>query len=128
MVEVDDGKRKITFADYYKEKNDHGKSSNENLEQTRMVAISALGVFKASMELIAAHADIHAKNKNADGWPEFAMYDCYACHHDLKSDSWRLENPSSGVPGRPGARTWSATLLPLVISHAQADKNERCLY
>jgi hypothetical protein len=52
------------------------------------------------------------------------MYDCYACHHDLKSDSWRLERPSSGVPGRPGARTWSTTLLPVMIAHAKGNQKE----
>jgi len=29
-------------------------------------------------------------------WPEFAEYNCSACHHDLKGDSWRHER---GFPG-----------------------------
>jgi nitrate/TMAO reductase-like tetraheme cytochrome c subunit len=116
------GERKMTFAEFYREKHDFnpGEKLDENLEQTRTVAISAVGGFKMSMELIAGQAAKHTEKP--ESWPEFAMYDCYACHHDLKSDSWRLERPNSGVPGRPGARAWSATLLPLVMSHAHGDQ------
>jgi hypothetical protein len=121
-----DGKRKLSFTEFYKEKLhfDPGEEFSKQMEQTQLVAHSAVAVFQASMEMIAAHAEIHAKKKNGDGWPEFAMYDCAACHHDLKADSWRLERPSSGVPGRPGARTWSATLLPLLITHANGNQKE----
>ena len=43
------------------------------------------------------------EHRAAEGktWPEFAEYDCYACHHNLQSDSWRLKR---GYPDRkPGA-------------------------
>jgi hypothetical protein len=120
------GERKMTFAAFYDEKHkfNPGEKFDQDMEQTQLIAVSTVSVFRASMELIATHADIHAKKPNTDGWPEFAMYDCYACHHDLKSDSWRLARASTGVPGRPGARTWSATLLPQVIGHVQGDMKE----
>src|SRR5262249_60064558 len=42
-------------------------------------------------------------------WPEFAEYDCYACHHDLKVSSWRqkrdLDLPGSG-PRPAGSSPW----------------------
>jgi hypothetical protein len=37
-------------------------------------------------------------------WPEFAEYDCYACHHNLKEPSWQQER---GYAGRkPGSYPW----------------------
>ncbi len=38
-------------------------------------------------------------------WPEFAEFDCSACHHALEEPSWRQKR---GYPGRgPGALAWS---------------------
>lgn len=34
-------------------------------------------------------------------WPEFAEYDCYSCHHDLREPSWRQRRGYSHAPGRP---------------------------
>jgi hypothetical protein len=48
-------------------------------------------------------------------WPEFAEYDCFACHHDLADPSWRqLEfDPSAGLaPGQPAWGAWHYALLP----------------
>ncbi len=37
-------------------------------------------------------------------WPEFAEYDCFACHHNLSEPSWRRER---GFGGRtPGSLSW----------------------
>lgn len=46
-------------------------------------------------------------------WPEFSEYDCYACHHDLKSDSWRraelYPDPHALAGGRkPGELPWGS--------------------
>jgi hypothetical protein len=50
---------------------------------------------QAALELLAYRAEHTSKP-----WPEFAEYDCYACHHDLKADGAR---PKRGYPGRvPG--------------------------
>ncbi len=48
-------------------------------------------------------------------WPEFAQYDCSACHHDLADPSWRRERGFGG--GRPGAlplSTWYFSMLGLL--------------
>lgn len=31
-------------------------------------------------------------------WPEFAEYDCYACHHALRDEPWRREHRRTGWP------------------------------
>lgn len=48
-------------------------------------------------------------------WPEIAMAqtDCYACHHDLKSKSWRQIRGYQGKPGRPHLQPWPFALLKL---------------
>lgn len=38
-------------------------------------------------------------------WPEFAEYDCFACHHDLKGKSWRQAKGHYGKR-MPGAFPW----------------------
>jgi hypothetical protein len=89
------------------------------LERTQLAVISALVSFRESMKLLAAHALEKPDPKDADkGWPEFAQFDCYACHHDLKAKSWRQERGFAGKPGRPGMRAWPTALLPLAIAHA----------
>ena len=47
-------------------------------------------------------------------WPEIIMAqaDCYACHHDLKSKSWRQQRGYVGKPGRPQLQSWPFALLP----------------
>lgn len=58
-------------------------------------------------------------------WPEFAEYDCFACHHDLSvgpsaGESWRQ---SQGFPGRTAGElpweTWYLTALPLLDSRLE---------
>jgi hypothetical protein len=50
-------------------------------------------------------------------WPEIAMAqsDCYACHHDLKSKSWRQLRGYSGRPGRPQLQPWPFALASLGV-------------
>ncbi len=42
-----------------------------------------------------------AEQGRAAGWPEFANYDCFGCHHDLTSESWRKARQRAGGLGRP---------------------------
>ncbi len=69
----------------------------------------------ASVQELAAGQSVQLRealirlNRRASGpnWPEFAEYECFACHHSLtKSEtSWRQEG---GYPGRhPGAPVWN---------------------
>ena len=53
-------------------------------------------------------------------WPDFAQFDCYACHHDLKSDSWRQKAQHAGSPGRPVLTPWPEALLQVAM-HQHSD-------
>jgi hypothetical protein len=72
----------------------------------------ALGQLVSAQQALRLLAD-RARDERSP-WPEFAEYDCYACHHDLKAKSWRQE---SGYKGRtPGSLPWSDwyVCLPIV--------------
>jgi hypothetical protein len=86
-------------------------------QQLRLLLTSAVVAFRDSVQLVAAHADAAQKPASDRAWPEFALYDCYACHHDLKADSWRQKRGYVGKPGRPQMRDWSTALLPLALKH-----------
>jgi len=100
--------------------------AKSGLERTEFVVVSALVSFRESMKLLAAQAEDGADPKDPDkGWPELAQFDCIACHHDLKSDSWRQKRGYPGKPGRPTMRDWASALVPLAIVHAGRGEAER---
>lgn len=77
------------------------------MEQTRLVAVTSMVALRDSVRLMGDYAAESLNPKAVDrAWPELAFYDCYACHHDLKTKSWRLERGYQGKPGRPTVRPW----------------------
>jgi hypothetical protein len=59
----------------------HHRLKPANLRVRAWAVGQTEGLAKA-MSLVAMHAP-----KN---WPEFSDMECYQCHHDLRSDSWRI--------------------------------------
>lgn len=58
-------------------------------------------------------------------WPEFAEYDCFACHHNLQAeDNWR-QKPSAGgrKPGTLPWGTWYFAMPELLAKYGNADGN-----
>jgi len=58
--------------------------------------------------------DSRLNSASAERWPEFAEFNCYACHHDLQPASWRRElpklTPGSLIWNRPGIRSAAGPL------------------
>lgn len=44
-------------------------------------------------------------------WGNYALYDCTACHHELRLPSRRQQRGYVGAPGRPRLAEWPAALL-----------------
>jgi hypothetical protein len=88
-------------------------------QQLDLTVTASLVVFRESMRLLAAQAKQGAETRDqTKAWPEFAAFDCYACHHDLKADSWRQKRGYKGAPaGRPDMPAWPSALLPLGLQH-----------
>jgi hypothetical protein len=80
----------------------------------RHAAAGAVAALKAEMALIEADAAKAA----GGGLVDFARFDCYACHHDLRYPSARQERGYYGVPGRPTLKAWVAALPGVVAAHA----------
>jgi hypothetical protein len=69
-----------------------------------------------------AALDLLVHRSKTVSWPEFAEYDCFACHHDLKEPSWRQKR---GYPGRlPGALPWSDWYMAMPRLMAPSDSLE----
>ena len=90
--------------------------NRDQMEQTRMVAVSCLAAVQSSVNLMSNQAQLSlepmpgGKNAGDTRWPMLANYDCYACHHELSSPSWRQQRGYRGRPGRIEARPWSLSL------------------
>jgi hypothetical protein len=66
---------------------------------------------KRALELLASRASGAGQDHPGKPWPEFAEYDCYACHHNLTKDSWRQQQPG----GNKGMVPWSRWYYSQVI-------------
>jgi len=92
-----------------------------NLEQTQLVAIGGLVVLREWMTLFASQAAANKADPVGAQWPDFARFDCYACHHELQARdgvSWRQVRRRDGNPGRPTAPEWPLVLIQLGIEAA----------
>lgn len=99
----------------------------DHREQTELVLVSGLLTLREAMRLFAAEATATeaAAGVGADPlgphWPDFARYDCAACHHDLRSNSWRQRRGFPGAPGRPPAPEWPLALVWLGFDNPAGD-------
>lgn len=73
-----------------------------NFERTRAVLVGSIAALQNSLTLAAA---------SGATWPELARFECYSCHHQLRSPSWRQEKHAGKLAGRPRIE---AGCLPLV--------------
>jgi hypothetical protein len=84
------------------------------LEESHLLALGALVAFQETLGLLEAKI-------GTASWPDYAMFDCYACHHEPQTKSWRQKRGYAGKPGRPPLRQWSTTLVELGLQHVAAD-------
>jgi mono/diheme cytochrome c family protein len=87
----------------------------------RLIALGAVTTFRESMDLLRGEARkcMEAKGDQSGGASlDFAHFDCYACHHDLRVDSERQKRGYDGVPGRPRMKPAATALLDAVVEHA----------
>jgi len=101
------------------------KYDSTRLEKAELVMIGTAVSLRETLALVEGEAK---KSIGASGAPksllDFAMFDCYACHHDLTTPSWRAERGFARIPGRPMPRPWPMALIPAAIRHASASADQ----
>jgi hypothetical protein len=76
------------------------KHWTEQLDEERAWKLGQLVSAEAALQLVEFRAD----PRNKRPWPEYAEYDCFACHHDLVEPSWRQQQGYKNR--RPGELPW----------------------
>jgi hypothetical protein len=94
------------------------RHSGEGEERTRLALVSAAVVLRQNMLLLVRQAERCTGANASQAALDMANFDCYACHHDLKSPSWRQKRGYAGKPGRPQLPPWPLTLMKLAIREA----------
>jgi len=87
-------------------------------EQSRVLLVGAAVSLAELMPLIEGEAKSAAAS--SDGL-DFANFDCYACHHDLRPQTWRRDRGYPGKPGRVPPRTWQTELMRLAVYASTKD-------
>lgn len=113
-------KGEFQFRDEYVKANFPGVEHDPltDLPRTKSVMIGGVIALRESLNLFASQA----VEENGEAWPELAVFDCAACHHDLSSPSWRQNRGyARSVPGRPQMLSWPTALVKLGIRQRAGD-------
>lgn len=97
----------------------HYRSEEVESSVTRRFVESTISALRSTAALTQQLAD-EAKPKN-DGL-DFAAFDCYSCHHDLKYPSDRQARGYDGPPGRPQFRVAPFALARTVVVDEELGK------
>lgn len=76
---------------------------------TYTMVFGALGSQQQSLRLIAQAARLDGSS-SSDHWGDYALYDCAACHHELRDRSVRQKAREGEIPGRPRLLEWPKAL------------------
>lgn len=94
----------------------------DDLPQTKSVIISGVMALRETLNMFGSQA------ATADGeqWPELAVFDCTACHHDLTAPAWRqVRGYGTTVPGRPQIFAWATALVKVGIRQRAGADDEK---
>lgn len=97
---------------------EHPHDPGLDLPRTRSAVVGGLVALRESLELFASQA----KPDNPQ-WPELALFDCQACHHDLRSPSWRQQRDVQFAPGRPTLPEWPFALVNVSLRQIAGDND-----
>jgi hypothetical protein len=75
---------------------------------TRKIMVGAVAARLQSVELLV-------KSTTPERWADYSLYDCAACHHELREPSGRQERGYVGAPGRPRQAEWPAALMNVAL-------------
>ncbi|MDB5391451.1 MAG: hypothetical protein JWM11_7097 [Planctomycetaceae bacterium] len=99
-------KGSFEHRDSYLKVNAPHDPSGKDLPRTKQMIVGGLVALRESLELVADQT-----RQEPNEWPELAAFDCQACHHELRSPSWRQERHPLSAPGRPTLPEWPFALV-----------------
>jgi hypothetical protein len=89
----------------------------------RHLAAGAVATVWAEARLLKADSERAMKTQPHAGL-DYARFDCYACHHDLKLPSDRQKRGYDGPPGRPPVKAWVGALASVVAANLPGGKDD----
>ncbi|MDA0282525.1 MAG: multiheme c-type cytochrome [Planctomycetota bacterium] len=93
----------------------------DDLARTKSVIIGGTMALRETVNLFASQA----VDDDSQAWPELAVFDCSACHHELAAPSWRQKRGyGKSLPGRPQMFAWPEALVKLGIRQRAGDNDE----
>lgn len=114
----------------------HWQEKGENARpdfEARVWLIGHLASLDAALLLLETRA--RSSHKGGDPkapagerpvWPEFAEYDCFACHHGLRDEDWRRNRDfSKRAPGSYPWGTWYQALTPTLARQRPGVDSDR---
>ncbi len=105
------------YAGSYRHWADLGEKERDPAFEARNWVLGQLLCARAALELLLARA---ADPRRQANWPEFAEYDCTACHHDLTNPSRRqLRSLQLAGRRRAGELVWGTWYYPLLPALAR---------
>jgi hypothetical protein len=91
-------------------------------EKTRLALVGAAVALKTSMKLLGDETKVTGTSTVPGlAWPDYARFDCWSCHHDLKRESWRQIRGYKAAPGRPPISEWPLAIVELGITRLALD-------
>ena len=91
-----------------------------DLWRTKDAIVGGIAELESYVRLIGDYSALASANKVV--WPELSLYDCTACHHELRSRlGLKDHSERSHLPGRPPLATWPLTLARLGALQAAGD-------
>jgi hypothetical protein len=94
----------------------HFHPASKEAYLARHYAVGAVVALRAEAELILAEANrVGSTGEGLD----FARFDCYSCHHELRSPSERQKRGYDGPPGRTPMRAAAGIPAGVVAHHAE---------
>lgn len=120
------------FGTYLANLPKHWQEKGENARpdfEARAWSVGQIVSLDAALGLLEARATAAGKSDKKDAplgerpvWPEFAEYDCFACHHGLRDDEWRRGQDFS--KRRPGSYPWSSWYAAMAPALARLSGSE----
>jgi hypothetical protein len=93
--------------------------TTEAASESQRSLIGSLVALRESSDLVNDYATSYRDRDGQRSWPELALYDCQACHHELRVPSGRQQAGYGGlVPGRPSLVRWPRGLAGVAFAEA----------